>query len=137
MSRKSKISSFSIIFFILLLLLLAFPKVTQSQDKAYVRSWVPKSPTTGSLSGQPIEKVNQSTNYYDGIGRTVQVVNKAASFGTQRDIVQPIEYDEFGRNAKQFLPYVHNDGGGEFKLQALSDPSSGVGLYYYYQNPPI
>ncbi|AZA52349.1 hypothetical protein EG348_04680 [Chryseobacterium sp. G0201] len=44
-----------------------------------------------------------TVQYFDGLGRPKQVVNvKASPLG--RDVVNHIEYDGFGRQAKDFLP---------------------------------
>src|ERR1700739_1769395 len=45
----------------------------------------------------------QSVQYFDGLGRPKQVVNiKASPLG--KDIVTHIEYDQFGRQVKDYLP---------------------------------
>ncbi|AZB11678.1 RHS repeat-associated core domain-containing protein [Chryseobacterium sp. G0162] len=45
----------------------------------------------------------QSVQYFDGLGRPKQIVNvKASPLG--RDVVTHIEYDQFGRQVKDYLP---------------------------------
>ncbi len=46
-----------------------------------------------------------SAKIYDGLGRTIQQVAINSS-PLKQDIVAPVEYDEFGRNTKSYLPYV-------------------------------
>ncbi len=48
-------------------------------------------------------KSSETVQYFDGLGRPKQIVNvKASPLG--RDVVTPIEYDQFGRQAKDYLP---------------------------------
>jgi len=48
-------------------------------------------------------KTSETVQYFDGLGRPKQVVNvKASPLG--KDVVTHIEYDGFGRQAKDFLP---------------------------------
>ncbi|NHE55654.1 DUF6443 domain-containing protein [Cyclobacterium plantarum] len=59
------------------------------------------------------ESVYQTNTYYDGIGRTKQLVNVQANSKGQ-DIITPMVYDELGRQALEFLPFPH--GGQETGL---------------------
>ncbi|SHF71935.1 DUF6443 domain-containing protein, partial [Chryseobacterium vrystaatense] len=55
-----------------------------------------------NASGQPT-KTAETVQYFDGLGRPKQIVNvKASPLG--KDVVTHIEYDAFGRQAKDFLP---------------------------------
>jgi len=64
--------------------------------------------------------VAQTTQYYDGLGRLVQTVAKQAS-PLQNDMVKPIVYDNFGRQATDYLPYTATTNDGNFKPTALQD----------------
>jgi Domain of unknown function (DUF6443) len=72
----------------------------------------------GSL---PIE----STTYFDGLGRPIQSVQKNMSpvmpFEQYGDIVQPVEYDNLGREAKKYMPYVMVQGQGTFRKDYNSE----------------
>lgn len=48
---------------------------------------------------------SQSITYLDGLGRPLQNVVTIAS-ASQKDIVTPFEYDQFGREVKKYLPYA-------------------------------
>ena len=62
-------------------------------------------------------------NYFDGLGRAAQSVNVQAS-PSNYDIVQPIAYDEFGREEYKYLPYQTGSNTGEFKGSAITECTS-------------
>ncbi len=74
-----------------------------------VSTWVPRiaigTITSLKSSENNSSEVNISNKYIDAVGNTVQQVEKSASTGG-RDIVQPYEFDELGRQVKQYLPYT-------------------------------
>ncbi len=69
---------------------------------------------------------NENTQYFDGLGRPIQTVSSKAS-PDGRDIVQPIIYDDFGRNKKEYMPYaVQQDGtfAGAFRGSAVDEQTN-------------
>ncbi|SHF74702.1 DUF6443 domain-containing protein [Flavobacterium defluvii] len=64
-----------------------------------------KTPTATSISTPTILQANQNITYFDGLGRPVQK-NAYQSSATGKDIVTPIEYDDFGRQTKEYLPFA-------------------------------
>ncbi len=48
-------------------------------------------------------KTSETIQYFDGLGRAKQVVNVKAS-PLQKDVVSHIEYDQYGRQVKDYLP---------------------------------
>ncbi|MDH5382214.1 MAG: DUF6443 domain-containing protein, partial [Cyclobacteriaceae bacterium] len=74
-------------------------------------------------------EVAQSISYFDGLGRPLQSIGIGAS-PLGNDVVQPVWYDEFGRQAVNFLPYAATDGvSGLYKANAIGlfdqiDPTS-------------
>src|SRR6202012_4487142 len=64
--------------------------------------------------------VQQTTQYFDGLGRLIQTVDKKAS-PAQRDIVSTTTYDQYGREATRYLPYVSNLNDGFYKVTAQAD----------------
>jgi len=79
-----------------------------------------------------LQDVKQSTQYFDGLGRLIQTVAKKGSLATGNspaDLVSFNLFDEFGRQANSFLPFVANytyNGqktvdNGEFKENPLKE----------------
>ncbi|MDQ6482626.1 DUF6443 domain-containing protein, partial [Dyadobacter sp. LHD-138] len=76
-----------------------------------------------------VSKVNIQVQYLDGLGRPIQAVSVGQSTaGT--DIVQPMEYDAYGRQPKSFLPYAVN-GSGAYQATAITNQTS-----FYSGNSP-
>ncbi len=53
---------------------------------------------------------SEGFQYYDGLGRPIQKVDYMAS-PSGKDIIQPIEYDSYGREVKKNLPYTDESTG--------------------------
>jgi hypothetical protein len=69
---------------------------------------------TTTIRGLPDTDKNVYHTYFDGLSRAVQqVIVKGSMDG--KDIIQPIEYDGHGKNAKQYLPYVPDASNGRFR----------------------
>ncbi|MFT3747573.1 MAG: DUF6443 domain-containing protein [Agriterribacter sp.] len=92
----------------------------------YIRTWDARAPEQNAttLTTRPLRDVQQTTQYFDGLGRPLQTVIKQGSYptgGTAVDMVSPVVYDEFGREQYKYLPFAStatdatkNDG--KFKL---------------------
>ncbi|WP_052752916.1 DUF6443 domain-containing protein [Kordia zhangzhouensis] len=97
-----------------------------NQNKNYVHSIAYQKPykvlelTNGTIPSQ--DKIEQVT-YFDGMGRAqMQVAIGQSPDG--RDIKTIISYDNYGRAATTFLPYVDNQVGGNFSYRVIgSDPA--------------
>ncbi len=94
-------------------------------DKNYIRERVVQN--QGITSGTQITATNALTNYtyYDGLGRPEQSV-AAASSPLGFDMVTPMEYDTYGRQSKQYLPYIASTVNGSYQDTAVS----AQGNYY-------
>lgn len=91
------------------------------ENRNRISTYQARAPITSAavLLEGPAESVYQTNTYYDGIGRTQQLVNVASNSKGQ-DIVIPMVYDEVGRQALKFLPFP--DGGqqtGLFRENAI------------------
>lgn len=68
-----------------------------------------------------VAQVNRSYNYFDGFGKPTQTVLWQAS-PSKKDIIQPIKYDEAGRESIRYLPYANkNSTDGSFKKDVLNE----------------
>ncbi|HEX2921873.1 MAG TPA: DUF6443 domain-containing protein [Bacteroidales bacterium] len=71
-------------------------------------------------------KHSETVNYFDGLGRPKQTVLVGAS-PLEKDIIQPVFYDNYGREAVKTLPYPENERTGSFR-PGVSE--STVNTYY-------
>ncbi|MGS2762773.1 DUF6443 domain-containing protein [Sinomicrobium sp. M5D2P9] len=69
------------------------------------------------------EDVIESVIYYDGLGRPKQEVAVKAS-NDKNDLITHIEYDAFGRQAKEYLPYRAGQNKGQYNGNALLQTNS-------------
>jgi RHS repeat-associated protein len=96
--------------------------------------------------------VVQSITYLDGLGRPMQKVSREAggfllsSPGTVSDLIQPIEYDAYGRETKKYLAYAATGANGGLIGSAVSNQAtyfSGLGKSgnaytdIVYENSPL
>ena len=100
----------------------------------YIRTWDAKAPeqNANTLMTRPLRDVQQTTQYFDGLGRPLQTVVKQGSYptgGTAVDMVSMVEYDAFGREVFKYLPTAttatdatKNDG--KFKLNPFAQQAA-------------
>jgi len=79
-----------------------------------------KTPTTTSSTSYAASEVVEQVVYFDGLGRAVQQKTLKQS-NSGKDIVTPIEYDVFGRQPKNYLPYVNATSSLNYLPNAVSD----------------
>ncbi len=75
----------------------------------------------------------QSTTYLDGLGRTIQKVDKGISpstGGTWKDVVKHYEYDEAGRMVQNFVGYATSTTSGKYKSNAASEQPTYVRNFF-------
>ena len=111
----------------------------------YVRTWDMFAPTLNDASINELTLMHaaqQTTQYIDGLGRPLQTVLKQGSCNSLNtrysDIVNPIFYDEHGREKRKYLPFVANDANGNtsivdgnFKFNPFQQQQ-----YFYSDNNP-
>ena len=78
--------------------------------------------SSAALLTDPRE-VNQTKQYFDGLGRIIQTVNRQSS-PLSKDIVASNLYDEFGREVIKFLPYVSSADDGKYKATSFVDQNT-------------
>jgi RHS repeat-associated protein len=81
-------------------------------------------------SGRSTCDVNQTVQYFDGLGRPLQTISVQGSPGF-RDLVLPVAYDMYGREQYKYLPYVSSlsASDGSFKNGAITAQRA------FYDNP--
>ena len=102
-----------------------------SSGQNYISTRIFKQPgmDPNNLSGRSICEVNETIQYFDGLGRPLQTVQVQGSPGF-KDLVQPIAYDAFGREAIKYQPYAALTGtAGNYRPGALTDQAG------FYSSP--
>ena len=104
----------------------------------YVRTWEPRKAVTdaGAVSLNNNANFKTATAYVDGLGRPIQTVVKGNNYDGTKDIISMNVYDEFGREAKQYLPYAPASGNnGKFRINAFSEQQAYYHTNYADQTP--
>ncbi|AWG24862.1 DUF6443 domain-containing protein [Flavobacterium kingsejongi] len=116
----------------------------QSTDQNYIKSSTYKVATPTPLpSNAPSTQVKVNVVYYDGLARPIQqIAGKQSASG--QDIITHIEYDAFGRQTKDYLPYPGNMTDQSYVANALGEtlnyePYAGEFPYgeNKYENSPL
>lgn len=89
----------------------------QSQDQNYIKTTTYKQANQNSVSNPDISVANIQVSYYNGLGFPIQQINHKQS-NTGKDLIIHIEYDGFGRQVKDFLPFVNQTASLDFDLNA-------------------
>lgn len=110
------------------LLLIPTLVLAQSTDQNYVKSTTYKQPVTTAVSAPDINVANVQINYFDGLGRPIQQVAHKQS-NTGKDIVTHIEYDAFGRQTKEFLPFANASASLNYMTSAATDLATFYSSY--------
>ena len=83
---------------------------------------VPNITNAASVPMLPKEQRTQAITYFDGLGRPMQsIATQSSPLGN--DIVTPIKYDGYGRQVRDYLPYVSGSD-GTYKSNDLTTQSS-------------
>jgi len=93
--------------------------IGQSTDQNYIKTATYKEATTASDA----TKAQISTSYFDGLGRPIQHIAGKSS-GTGKDIITHIDYDGFGRQIKDYLPYASTTSNFGFDSSALTNTNA-------------
>jgi RHS repeat-associated protein len=106
-----------------------------SISQNYIQTLTPRVPLSDAtqLTSQTNCAVMQTIQYTDGLGRPVQIVQVKGNNNATKDVIQPIAYDDYGREAIKYLPYADGaDAAGSYRSDALT---TGSGQSYFYDNP--
>lgn len=88
-----------------LYIVLLLPMILLGQTGNFVKSSTYKQAGLYTIANPSLGQVQVNITYFDGLGRPVQQIESQAS-ASGKDIVTPIEYDAFGRQVKEYLPYA-------------------------------
>ncbi|TWI95983.1 RHS repeat-associated protein [Mucilaginibacter frigoritolerans] len=78
--------------------------------------------------------LEQTIEYFDGLGRPLQTIQVAGS-PNQNDFIQPFAYDQFGRGSVKYLPYTSDTPTpGAYQPNALTGTGgyTGGAQYQFY-----
>lgn len=104
--------------------------------------WAPEQ-DPNTLMTRPLKDARQITQYSDGLGRPLQTVVKQGSLATGStpiDFVDPVEYDNMGREQHRYLPFAANTTGGyptddgKFKLNPFQQQESFMNSQFATQS---
>lgn len=111
--------------------LLAQTQATLSNENyIFTRSYQKAMTSSSGISEN--RDVIEGVTYFDGLGRPMQNIAVKASPGAQ-DIVTHIGYDDFGRQHKEYLPYMSTTGAiASYRSVAETNTNS-----YYVSNYPV
>jgi RHS repeat-associated protein len=99
---------------------------TAAQTRTFVQEDVVK--VSGVTTGNDVFLLgatgrSTSRTYLDGLGRPIQQVAVGAS-PLQKDIVQPIAYNNLGQTTKSYLPYASSTKTGFYRTSAISEQAT-------------
>lgn len=104
---------------------------SQNPEQNYIVSRIPKIPTadTVDLSRLMADQLSSSVEYFDGIGRKIQLVTIQAS-PALNDVIHSFQYDLAGRQLFDYLPFTIEQPKGDF----IDDPLTKI--IEFYNHPP-
>jgi RHS repeat-associated protein len=111
-----------------LILLIPVLALGQSIDQNFVKKTIFKDTISATNPSPDITSANITISYFDGLGRPIQQIAHKQS-NTGKDIVTHIEYDQFGRQTRDYLPYVSIGASLNYLSSAQTD------LLNFYSSP--
>ncbi|MDB9954023.1 DUF6443 domain-containing protein [Flavobacteriaceae bacterium] len=105
--------------------------LAQTTTENYVKNTTPQTPvqTEAALNNLSTDHKQETITYYDGLGRPKQQIGIRQS-PTGKDIITHIGYDPFGRQDKNYLPYVPEVSGSEGRFRTGNQEDA---TKHYYQ----
>ncbi|WP_233268921.1 DUF6443 domain-containing protein [Mucilaginibacter lacusdianchii] len=96
--------------------------LTPSQNQNYIITYTPRDTGITNAANQTLQtcQVMASVQYFDGLGRPSQTVQVKGNPSATKDVIQPVAYDQFGREATKYLPYTTAGTAGSYRTDALS-----------------
>lgn len=98
----------------------------QTSNDNYVKVYKANAKLQGDISLiNDKDKVSETIEYFDGLGRSIQTSIKRGS-PAGYDIVTFMEYDDFGKSTKKYLPFIATSTDGSL----LSNPGTQQSTFY-------
>ena len=99
-------------------------------DDNFVYTVAPKKPVqSGNFNTLIKDEMSQNVTYFDGLGRPIQTITIGQGANGE-DIITPMEYDPFGRQEKEYLPYVSSNGGSSYpKIDPAAAIAATISFY--------
>jgi hypothetical protein len=91
-----------------------------SSDKNYIITKIYKQASTTPIASPTPTQAAVTITYFDGLGRPIQQIANQQS-NTGKDIVTHTEYDSFGRQTKDYLPFVGSNRNMAFESSAKNN----------------
>ncbi|WP_128414704.1 DUF6443 domain-containing protein [Flavobacterium sp. Root901] len=99
-------------------------------DDNFIYVVSPKKPVSASaLNALKKEEKVQKVTYFDGLGRPIQTT-AIGTGGDGSDIITPVEYDNYGRQIKEYLPYTLSNSTLSYPLMSMTASLSSLGTLY-------
>lgn len=92
----------------------------QFQGENYIKNTTYKEDTQNSITNPSATQATVNIQYFDGLGRPKQQIAHLQS-GNGKDLITHIEYDNFGRQSKEFLPYVTTNTSLDYRSNAATE----------------
>ncbi len=106
-------------------------KPVEVSNENYIYTLIPQKPTP-SISVSSTKDIISNIAYFDGLGRSKQQIAINAS-SNKKDIITHIDYDNYGRKNKEYLPFERQDDIlGNFKSV---DITTDINRYYKNKYP--
>lgn len=91
---------------------------TPTTTANYIRTTTLRDPVTAEANISTAQRI-ETIAYFDGLGRPVQTVTLQGS-PAKNDLVEAVEYDDFGRDYCHLLPFVKASNNGAYVTDARS-----------------
>ena len=110
----------------MILATLALGQHAAGQSRSYIQTEVVT--VSGITTSAQVDTLSQgrkqtSRTYLDGLGRPIQHIAVQAS-PLQKDMVQPVVYNNLGQRVKNYLPYVSGATDGAYRASPISEQNA-------------
>lgn len=103
-NKKQRIDNYKIISLLLIICIFTYEVSAQTVSPSTTENFIHViEPVNANATADGQTSGVHTVQYIDGLGRPKQVINVKAS-GNGKDVVTKVEYDDFGREEKNYLP---------------------------------